>query len=106
MAKFEDEGETKLGMVMNVLSPVIWAFLGFFIFNFISTRVSQFSENFDNTFMYNKKRSYMNNLNNEITTYINSWEECSRCGYMCKFSKLICTNEDTLICDECNLEDM
>ena len=51
MAKYEDEGETKLGMVMNVLSPVIWAFLGFFIFNFISTRVSQFSENFDNTFI-------------------------------------------------------
>ena len=51
MAKYEDEGETKLGMVMNVLSPLIWALLGFFIFNFISTRVSQFSENFDNTFI-------------------------------------------------------
>ncbi len=51
MAKYEDEGETKLGMVMNVLSPLIWALIGFFIFNFISTRVSQFSENFDNTFI-------------------------------------------------------
>ena len=47
----------------------------------------------------------MNNLKSEIITYINSWEECNKCGYMCKLSRLVYNNNDTLICDECNLEE-
>ena len=48
----------------------------------------------------------MKKLNNEITTFINSWEECSKCKDMCKFSRLTCNNDDTLICDECVEEDI
>ena len=43
----------------------------------------------------------MNNLNNEIAMFINSWEECSRCNYMYKFSRLTCCNDNTFVCDEC-----
>lgn len=52
MAKYNDEGETKLGIIMNISSPILWALLGFFIFNIISSRVPQFSENFDSNFIY------------------------------------------------------
>jgi len=52
MDKYSDEGETKLGIFSNLASPLIWAVLGFFIFKFISNKVSKFSENFDDTFIF------------------------------------------------------
>ena len=48
----------------------------------------------------------MKHLKDEITNYMNDWEECSKCYDMFKFSRLTCTNEDTLICDECVEEDI
>ena len=48
----------------------------------------------------------MNKLKDEIINYINDWKECSKCYNMCKFSRLTCNNDDTLICDDCVEEDI
>ncbi len=51
MDKYQDDGETKLGIISNLASPILWSLLGFLIFNFISDKVTQFSQNFDNSFI-------------------------------------------------------
>lgn len=50
MDKYPEDGETSFGIITNIASPIIWAFLGFLIFSIVSNRVASFSENFDNTF--------------------------------------------------------
>ena len=52
MDKYQDEGETKLGILSNLASPILWSLLGFLIFNFISGKVPKFSENFDDIFIF------------------------------------------------------
>jgi len=52
MDKYQDEGETKLGILSNLASPILWSLLGFLIFSFISGKVPKFSENFDDAFIF------------------------------------------------------
>ena len=52
MDKYQDEGETKLGIISNLASPIVWALFGFLIFNFISNKVTKFSQNFDDLFIF------------------------------------------------------
>ena len=52
MDKYPDEGETKLGILSNLASPILWSLLGFLIFSFISGKIPKFSENFDDVFIF------------------------------------------------------
>ena len=52
MSKYPDEGESKLGLILNSLSPIIWALLGYIVFTIVANKVSAFSDNFDTTFVF------------------------------------------------------
>ena len=52
MSKYPEEGESKLGVISNVMAPLFWAVLGYVIFAFVANNASNFSDNFDNTFVF------------------------------------------------------
>ena len=40
-----------------------------------------------------------------IDKWIDDWSECVGCNHMCRNTLLRITNEDELICDECDSQD-
>jgi len=52
MSNYPEEGESKLGIISNILSPLFWAFLGYTIFAIVANNTSNFSDNFDSTFVF------------------------------------------------------
>ena len=52
MSNYPEEGESKFGVISNVMSPLFWAVLGYAIFAFVANNTSNFSDNFDNTFVF------------------------------------------------------
>jgi len=52
MSKYPEEGESKLGVISNVMAPLFWAVLGYVIFALVANNASNFSDNFDNTFVF------------------------------------------------------
>ena len=51
MAGYSDDGTSQFGLLSNILSPVMWGIIGFLIFSFVAQNVSQFTDNFDTTFI-------------------------------------------------------
>ena len=41
-------------------------------------------------------------LKEAIKKWLDDWSECIECNHMCRNTLLRITNEDELICDECN----
>ena len=52
MSKYPDDGYSKLGLILNTFSPIIWALLGYIVFTIVANKVSAFSDNFDTTFVF------------------------------------------------------
>ncbi len=52
MSKYPNEGESKLGLILNGLSPFIWALLGYLVFTIVANNVPLFSDNFNSTFAF------------------------------------------------------
>ncbi len=52
MSKYPEEGESKLGLILNGLSPLIWALLGYVVFIIVANNVPLFSDNFTSTFAF------------------------------------------------------
>ena len=51
MAGYSEDGKSQFGLLSNILSPVMWGVIGFLIFSFVAQNVSQFTDNFDTTFI-------------------------------------------------------
>ncbi len=52
MSKYPEEGESKFGIIANILSPLIWGVLGYIVFIFISNNVPKFADNFNTLFIF------------------------------------------------------
>lgn len=44
-------------------------------------------------------------LKDALEIWLNDWSECTKCNHMCRNTLLRTTNEDELICDECEQQD-
>ena len=44
-------------------------------------------------------------LKDTLGIWLNDWNECTKCNHMCRNTLLQTTNEDELICDECEQQD-
>tara|TARA_B100001113_G_scaffold132341_1_gene108319 strand:+ start:2746 stop:4035 length:1290 start_codon:yes stop_codon:yes gene_type:complete len=51
MAKVEENGDTKKGIILNLLSPGLWTVIGVLCFYLVSKNISSFTENFDTVFI-------------------------------------------------------
>ena len=51
MSKSPENGTTKKGIFLNVLSPLIWTGIGCLCFYFVSENISSFQDNFDSVFI-------------------------------------------------------
>ena len=51
MAKVEENGDTKKGIILNLLSPGLWTVIGVLCFYLVSKNISSFTENFDIVFI-------------------------------------------------------
>jgi hypothetical protein len=50
MENYPEEGNKKIGIILNILSPIIWSIVGLVIFYLLSDRIEDFSKTFDTTF--------------------------------------------------------
>tara|TARA_B100000902_G_scaffold8677_1_gene10945 strand:- start:18114 stop:19442 length:1329 start_codon:yes stop_codon:yes gene_type:complete len=51
MSKSPENETSKIGFLLNLLSPFIWTLVGTLCFYFVSTQISGFKDNFDSLFM-------------------------------------------------------
>jgi len=51
MSKSPENETSKIGILLNLLSPFIWMLVGILCFYFVSTQISGFKDNFDSLFM-------------------------------------------------------
>ncbi len=52
MSKSPENEITKKGIILNILSPLIWMGFGSLCFYFVSTQISNFQDNFDSLFIF------------------------------------------------------
>ena len=52
MSKSPENEITKKGIILNILSPLIWMGFGSLCFYFVSTKISNFLDNFDSLFIF------------------------------------------------------
>ncbi|MBJ35736.1 MAG: hypothetical protein CMB62_03950 [Euryarchaeota archaeon] len=52
MSKSPENEITKKGIILNILSPLIWMGFGSLCFYFVSTKISNFQDNFDSLFIF------------------------------------------------------
>ena len=52
MSKSPENEITKKGIILNILSPLVWMGIGSLCFYFVSTKISNFQNNFDSLFIF------------------------------------------------------
>ena len=50
MGNYPDNGSEHIGVILNIVSPLIWTFIGMSIFYLLSDKIEAFSQTFDATF--------------------------------------------------------
>ncbi len=51
MSKSPENEITKQGIILNILSPLVWMVVGSLCFYFVSENISSFQDNFDSLFI-------------------------------------------------------
>ena len=51
MSKVEENSTSKIGIILNLLSPLVWLVIGILCFILVSQNIASFAENFDSVFI-------------------------------------------------------
>ena len=51
MSKVEENSTSKIGIILNLLSPLVWMVIGVFCFTLVSQNIASFTDNFDSVFV-------------------------------------------------------